>query len=48
MSRINIRQLEAGCAGAPSGLCVTPHLFGTGNPDFDPRARAVIFGLGAE
>ncbi len=40
-------QLEAGCAGAPSGLCVTPHLFGTGNPDFDPRARAMIFGLGA-
>ena len=40
-------QLEAGCAGVPSGLCVTPHLFGTGNPDFDPRARAVIFGLGA-
>jgi xylulokinase len=38
-------QLEAGCAGTPSGLCVTPHLFGTGNPDFDPRARAVIFGL---
>ena len=40
-------QLEAGCAGVPSGLCVTPHLFGTGNPDFDPGARAVIFGLGA-
>jgi xylulokinase len=40
-------QLEAGCAGVPSGLCVTPHLFGTGNPDFDPRARAMIFGLGA-
>jgi xylulokinase len=41
-------QLETACTGAPSGLCVTPHLFGTGNPDFDPHARAMIFGLGAD
>ncbi|MGA8677780.1 MAG: FGGY-family carbohydrate kinase [Candidatus Acidiferrales bacterium] len=38
-------RMEAECTGAPSGLCVTPHLIGTGNPDFDPRARATIFGL---
>lgn len=40
-------ELEAGCIGAPSGLFVTPHLFGTGNPDFDPQARAMIYGLSA-
>src|ERR1700690_1822552 len=40
--------LETDCAGVPSGLLVTPHLFGTGNSDFDPRARAVIFGLGPD
>lgn len=37
--------LEAECTGAPTGLCITPHLIGTCNPDFDPRARATIFGL---
>jgi xylulokinase len=36
---------EAECTNAPSGLCITPHLIGTCNPDFDPRARAIIFGL---
>jgi xylulokinase len=40
-------QLEAGCTGAPTGLLISPHLFGTGNPDFDPHARATIFGLSA-
>jgi xylulokinase len=40
-------RLEADCTDEPSGLLVTPHLFGTCNPDFDPRARAMIFGLGA-
>ena len=38
-------ELEAECSGVPTGLCVTPHLIGTCNPDFDPRARATIFGL---
>ncbi len=38
-------ELEAECTAAPSGLCITPHLIGTCNPDFDPRARATIFGL---
>ena len=40
-------RLEAECTNAPSGLFVTPNLIGTCNPDFDPRARATIFGLGA-
>jgi xylulokinase len=41
-------QLEAECTGFPTGLCVTPHLIGTCNPDFDPRARAIIVGLSAD
>jgi xylulokinase len=41
-------QLEAECTGIPTGLLVTPHLIGTCNPDFDPRARAIIFGLCAD
>ncbi len=45
--RDEFAELEAGWAGAPSGLFVTPHLFGTGNPDFDPQARAMIYGLSA-
>src|SRR4029077_2128890 len=32
------------CAG-PTGLCVTPHLLGTCNPDFDPSATGVIAGI---
>src|ERR1700683_603359 len=38
-------RLEAECSAIPTGLCITPHLIGTCNPDFDPRARATIFGL---
>jgi len=38
-------QMERDCTGVPTGLCVTPHLIGTCNPDFDARARATIFGL---
>jgi xylulokinase len=37
--------LESQCPAGPSGLCITPHLIGTCNPDFDERARGVIFGL---
>lgn len=29
----------------PTGLCVTPHLLGTCNPDFDPAATGVIAGI---
>jgi len=39
--------LEAHAPKGPTGLCVTPHLIGTCNPDFNPRARAVIAGLGS-
>jgi xylulokinase len=38
-------KLEGQCTSAPTGLCVTPHLIGTCNPDFDTRARATIYGL---
>jgi len=38
--------LEAHVPAGPTGLCVTPHLIGTCNPEFNPRARAVIAGLG--
>jgi len=41
-------RLEALCTSSPTGLCVTPHLIGTCNPDFDTRARATIFGLGPD
>lgn len=37
--------LEAHAPEGPTGLCVTPHLIGTCNPDFNPHARAVIAGL---
>ncbi len=37
--------LEAAAPEGPTGLCVTPHLIGTANPHFDPRATGVIFGL---
>lgn len=38
-------QLEARAPAEPSGICVLPHLIGTCNPDFNPRARGTIFGL---
>ncbi len=37
--------LEAHAPVHPTGLCVTPHLIGTCNPDFNPRARGLIAGL---
>jgi xylulokinase len=37
--------LEAAAPDGPTGLCITPHLIGTANPHFDPRATGVIFGL---
>jgi xylulokinase len=41
-------KLESQCTDIPTGLCVTPHLIGTCNPDFDARARATIFGLASD
>lgn len=38
--------LESHVPAGPTGLCVTPHLIGTCNPEFNPSARAVISGLG--
>lgn len=40
--------LESHAPAGPTGLCITPHLIGTCNPDFNPRARGVIAGLTAE
>jgi xylulokinase len=37
--------LEAHAPEGPTGLCITPHLIGTCNPEFNPRARAFIAGL---
>jgi xylulokinase len=37
--------LEAHAPEGPTGLSVTPHLIGTCNPEFNPRARGFIAGL---
>lgn len=37
--------LETTASPEPTGLCITPHLSGTCNPDFDPFATGVIAGL---
>jgi xylulokinase len=37
--------LEAQTSPGPTGLCITPHLLGTCNPDFDPNATGVIAGI---
>jgi xylulokinase len=37
--------LEAHAPEGPTGLCITPHLIGTCNPDFNPHARGLIAGL---
>ena len=37
--------LEAEAPAGPTGLCVTPNLIGTCNPDFNPHARGIIAGL---
>ena len=45
VSEEDYSQLEARVPAGPSGICVLPHLIGTCNPDFNPRARGTIFGL---
>jgi xylulokinase len=40
--------LEARTPAGPSGLCITPHLLGTCNPDFNPLATGVMVGLRPE
>lgn len=37
--------LEAHAPQGATGLCITPHLIGTCNPEFNPRARGLISGL---
>jgi len=37
--------LEVRAPLGPSGLCITPNLIGTCNPDFNPDARGIIAGL---
>lgn len=37
--------LEARASAGPTGLCITPHLLGTCNPDFDPAATGAISGI---
>jgi xylulokinase len=37
--------LEAHAPEGPTDLCITPHLIGTCNPEFNPQARGVIAGL---
>jgi xylulokinase len=37
--------LERSGPPGPTGLCITPHLLGTCNPDFDPAATGVISGI---
>ena len=36
---------ESRAPAGPSGLLIAPHLLGTCNPDFDPRASGVIAGV---
>jgi xylulokinase len=40
--------LEREAAAGPTGLCITPNLIGTCNPDFNPQARGIISGLSAD
>jgi xylulokinase len=37
--------VEAHTSEKPTGLCITPHLLGSCNPDFDPAATGVIAGI---
>ena len=40
------RSMEREAPAGPTGLCITPNLIGTCNPDFNPHARGIISGLG--
>ncbi len=41
----HLAALESQAQSGPTGLCITPHLLGTCNPDFDPNATGVIAGI---
>ena len=42
---IHYAALERDAPAGPTGLCITPNLIGTCNPDFNPHARGIISGL---
>jgi xylulokinase len=42
---IHYATLERESPAGPTGLCITPNLIGTCNPDFNPHARGIISGL---
>ena len=44
---VHYATLEREAGAGPTGLCITPNLIGTCNPDFNPHARGIIFGLSA-
>jgi xylulokinase len=44
---IHYAALEQEAPAGPTGLCITPNLIGTCNPDFNPHARGIISGLSA-
>lgn len=44
-SRDFLALMEEQATTDPTGLCITPHLLGTCNPDFDPNATGVIAGI---
>jgi xylulokinase len=46
MESLHYATLERGATAGPTGLCITPNLIGTCNPDFNPHARGIISGLG--
>jgi xylulokinase len=43
---IHYATLEREAPAGPTGLCITPNLIGSCNPDFNPHARGIISGLG--
>ena len=45
---IHYASLEREAPAGPTGLCITPNLIGTCNPDFNPRARGIISRPGTE
>jgi xylulokinase len=45
---VHYATLEREAATGPTGLCITPNLIGTCNPDFNPHTRGIISGLSAD
>jgi len=42
---LHYSKLEREALPGPTGLCITPNLIGTCNPDFNPQSRGIISGL---